>query len=107
MEGVSQAKPGDSAGRPSGANEPDLGDRGSGNPSRYDMCRLLEQVDIVWIYLKLAEVSRKQGLPNLAESYLKQPFNNFTLENGNVGEIFQLEQFKQVYERFKLKMTYC
>ena len=23
------------------------------------------------------------------------------------GEIFKLEQFKKVYERFKLKMTYC
>lgn len=31
--------------------------------------KLLEQVDIVWINLKLAEISRKHGMPNLAEHY--------------------------------------
>ena len=31
--------------------------------------KILEQVDVVWINLKLAEISRKHGMPNLAENY--------------------------------------
>ena len=66
--------------------------------------KLLEQVDIVWINLKLAEISRKHGLPNLAENY-QQKLAKHGAAFG--GETFKLEFFKQIYERFKLKMNYC
>lgn len=78
------------------------------------MKKLLEQVDVVWINLKLAEISRKHGMPNLAEYYQTLSANFLPKEGSTTaggssssGEAYKLEQFKQVYERFKLKMTYC
>ena len=35
-----------------------------------DKLKLIDSVDEVWNNLKLAEVSRKHGLPNLAQDYL-------------------------------------
>ena len=52
----------------------------------------MEQVDVVWINLKLAEVSRKHGMPNLAEHYQAQSKPWFLNEGKPItGDIFKLE----------------
>jgi hypothetical protein len=39
-------------------------------PTRLDELKVIDQVDSVWNWLKLAEISRKHHLPNLAAEYL-------------------------------------
>ena len=60
-----------------------------------------EPVDICWNNLKLASVSRKHGLFNLAKSYLEQ-CKTPLLDPDTKGDILKLERFKYRYESFKL-----
>ena len=55
------------------------------------MRKLLEQVDVVWINLKLAEISRKHGMPNLADHYQSQSVQNCLATEGIYSDTFKLE----------------
>ena len=64
----------------------------SSSLSEADMPKLLEQVDMIWINLKLAEISRKHGMPNLAEYYQTHHYNKLAKDDKSIsGEIFKLE----------------
>ena len=61
----------------------------------------MDQIDTVWNWLKLAEISRKHNLPNLASEYLEYCKPIVTSEEAK-GDILKLERFKYHYENFKL-----
>ena len=64
-----------------------------------------DQVDIVWNNLKLAEISRKQELPQLANYYL-QSVKDILVDPSTKGDVLKLERFKMLYETFKLVTKY-
>ena len=60
---------------------------------------------MIWNYLKLAEISRKHNLPNLAQEYLEN-CKPFLVNEEARGDILKLERFKYYYETFKLTMKF-
>lgn len=64
-----------------------------------------DQIDIVWNNLKMAEISRKHELPQLANHYLNA-VKDVVLDEKTKGEALKLERFKYMYETFKLTTKY-
>ena len=62
--------------------------------------KTFDSIDLVWNSLKLAEISRKHGLPNLAQRYLGE-IQDVLLRYDAKGETLKLERFKYTYENFK------
>jgi hypothetical protein len=59
----------------------------------------------VWNNLKLAEISRKHELPQLAHHYLTA-VKDIMLDPTTKGDALKLERFKYMYESFKLVTNY-
>ena len=66
---------------------------------------LNEFLDKSWNYYKLAQVSRKQGLPYLAIEYLKQLSQQINIQ-GDSGEATKYELFRFDYEYMKLQLDF-
>ena len=75
-------------------------------PTAADNLKIVDQIDTVWNWLKLAEISRKHNLPNLAQEYLDYVKQIVTSEEAK-GDILKLERFKYLYENFKLQMKFA
>ena len=74
-------------------------------PTNAENFKLIDQIDLIWNWLKLAEISRKHNLPNLAQEYLEN-CKQFLLSDEARGDILKLERFKYHYENFKLTMKF-
>ena len=70
-------------------------------PTPAEKFKLIDQIDLIWNHLKLAEISRKHNLPNLAQEYL-EICKPFLVSEEARGDILKLERFKYYYENFKL-----
>lgn len=67
---------------------------------------LKEILDIPWSYLKLASISRKQGLPTLAWQYLNTALDKIREADTSQHELIKFERFKHEYEQLKLEIKY-
>ena len=75
------------------------------NSSQPFSTKTFDQIDLIWNNLKLAEISRKHGLPHLAYKYLNYVYECMKLIDAR-GEMLKLERFKYTYENFKQQMEF-
>ena len=67
--------------------------------------KTLDQVDLIWNNLKIAEISRKHGLPRYASRILKETRDSLAKVEVK-GDVLKLERFKLTYETFKQQMAF-
>ena len=67
----------------------------------------VELLDICWNLVKLASVSRKQGLPSLALHYQEAAEKRLGTANNNVSfDLLKYERYKLKYEQLKLDLAH-
>jgi len=61
-------------------------------------------MDVLWNKLQLAKVSRKHGLPFLAQNYLQSVKKPLFASRAPVGDSLKVEKFLYMYETLKIQM---